>query len=111
MHYYGMYIYLYIIDTNNIFLEVIYSGSMCGGSICGITASWLANTLQVQKDWVALYTVGGFMIGMSISSSLLNSVSTVIQALFVLYAEEPKILMEHHPEQNLRLSAADKCVA
>jgi len=76
-----------------------------------IMGAYVSNIMQFSTDWVVLFTCGGFLIGMALSSTLLNAVSSCITALFVLVAEEPNLLKELHPEQALRFDAAKKGVA
>lgn len=97
---------------NSDFTEyALLCGSICGGIINAILASWVSNIMVFSTDWVVLFTCGGFLIGMSLSSSLLNAVSSCVICLMVLYAEEPKVLIELHPEQALRFDGAKKGIA
>jgi len=95
----------------NVTEYALLCGSVCGGIMNGILASWVSNTMQFETDWVVLFTLFGFLIGMSLSSTLLNAVSSVVVALLVCFAEEPKVLIELHPEQHLRFDAATKGIA
>eukprot|EP01084_Bolivina_argentea_P238910 401421_1 len=102
---------IYELIESNFTEYALLCGSICGGTINGILASWCANTMKFETDWVALFTCFGFMIGMALSASLLNAVSSCVVALFVLFAEEPKVLIEMHPEQHLRFDGAKKGIA
>eukprot|EP01083_Nonionella_stella_P012255 34780_1 len=102
---------VYELINSNFTEYALLCGSICGGIVNGILASWIANAMQFKVDWVVLFTCGGFMIGMSLSSSLLNAISSCVVALFVCYAEEPNVLIELHPEQHLRFDGAKKGIA
>lgn len=102
---------MYQLINSNFTEYALLCGSICGGIINAILASWCSNFMQFSTDWVVLFTCGGFLIGMSLSSSLLNAVSSCVICLMVLYAEEPQVLDELHPEQALRWEGASKGIA
>jgi len=102
---------IYPLMNSNFTDYALICGSICAGIINGIVAAWMANNFNFETDWTVVYALGGFMIGSSVSSALLNAVSSCVVALFVCYAEEPKLLLEKHPEQHLRFDGAKKGIA
>eukprot|EP00484_Ammonia_sp_Unknown_P013988 CAMPEP_0197078756 /NCGR_PEP_ID=MMETSP1384-20130603/213281_1 /TAXON_ID=29189 /ORGANISM="Ammonia sp." /LENGTH=625 /DNA_ID=CAMNT_0042517625 /DNA_START=22 /DNA_END=1899 /DNA_ORIENTATION=+ len=102
---------IYQLMNSNYTEYALLCGCICGGIMNAIMGAYVSNIMQFSTDWVVLFTCGGFLIGMALSSTLLNAVSSCITALFVLVAEEPNLLKELHPEQALRFDAAKKGVA
>lgn len=102
---------IYQLMNSNFTDYALLCGSLCAGIVNGIVAAWMANYFEFETDWTVVYALLGMWIGTSVSSALLNTVSSCVVALFVCYAEEPKLLLEKHPEQALRFDGAKKGVA
>jgi Plasma-membrane choline transporter len=87
---------------NTLFMVSLLVGALMGGIGAAIAASSdLLDTIGSGKNWIAFAL--GFVIGLVITSILLSTIGSAVNAVIVLFAEAPNDFQSNHPELSQKM--------